>query len=186
MWLSILGSKSENVEDHFPSRFDILCFLMAKGWDTHHNILFNLFLSWMKIVKHYCLKWFQEHLLVAKIFAFFFLQKFIRKLSQRIDCINDNMKIFMASNPCEMLSKGSPNTLPLESYSVHVKWGNLNNFLKAEFLGAIFISKLLSWDPAEVFNKVNDCIWIKLLTLQENSFDLIGIYLLGNDGWISH
>lgn len=77
---------------------------MTKGWNAHYNILFDLFLSWVKIVKHDGLKWLQEHLLIAEVFALFFLQEFVWELSQRVDGIDDDMEIFVTSYPSKMLA----------------------------------------------------------------------------------
>ena len=74
----------------------------------------------MQIVQHDCFEWLQEYFLVAKVFAFFFFQELVSQLSQRVDCVNNYVQVFVRTNPSEMLCQSAPDVLPLEPYSIHV------------------------------------------------------------------
>jgi hypothetical protein len=41
-------------------------------------------------------------------------------LSQRVDCVNNYVQVFVGTNPSEMLCQSAPDILPLESNSIHV------------------------------------------------------------------
>ena len=120
MGFSVLCSKTEDVEYDLPARSDEFGLLVAKSCDAHHDVFFDFFLSGGQIVQHDRLEGFQEHLLVAEVLALFLFQEFRGKLSKRVDRISHNMEIFVRANPGEVLSKGAPDALPLEPYSVHV------------------------------------------------------------------
>lgn len=92
----------------------------------------------------------------------------------------------MGTNPSKVLSESPPDTLPLETHTVHVQRGHLYELLKTKLLWAVFVSQLLPRNPAKVFNKVNNCISVKSLALKEDGLDLICVDLLGDDGRVSH
>jgi hypothetical protein len=119
----------------------------------------------VQVIQHNCLEWLQEHLLVAEVLSLFFLEELVSKLSKRINCVNDNMQVLVRAYPGKVLSEGTPDALPLETYTIHVQRGNLNEFLKAELLWAVFIGQLLFRNPAKIFDEVDDRISVESLAL---------------------
>jgi hypothetical protein len=53
------------------------------------------------------------------------------------------MQILAGAHPGEMLTESKPNTLPLETNTVHVERSHFHQLLKTKLLWAIFIGKLL-------------------------------------------
>lgn len=183
--LSVLSSECKDIENDFPSRLYKLGLLVTECCHAHDNIFLYFFLARVKIIQHYCFEWFQKHFLIAEILSLLFFQEFIRQLPQRINSVDHDVQILARTHPCEMLPKSSPNTLPLETNTVHVQRGYLDQLLKAELLWAVFIGKLLFRDPAKIFDEVDNCISVKSLTLEEDSFDLICVNLLSDDGRVT-
>lgn len=143
MSLGILGSKCEDVEDYFPARLDELGLLVTKSCHAHDNILLDLLLARVQVVQHYSLKWFKEHLLVTEVSSLFLFQELVCELTERVNGVDDYMKVLVGANPSEMFSKGAPNTLPLETYPIHIERCYLNKLLETELLRAVFIGELL-------------------------------------------
>jgi hypothetical protein len=98
--------------------------------------------------------------LVAEILSLFFLKELGGKLSEGVNCVSDNVEIFVRANPGEVFTDCSPDALPLESYSVHVERSYFNQLLEAELLWTIFISKLFSGSSAKIFDEIDDSIRI--------------------------
>ena len=186
MVFCVLCCQGKNIEDDFPARLDELGFQKAELSCAHHNILLDFLLARVQIVEHNGLEWLQEHFLVAEVLTLFLLKELIRQLSQRIDGINYNIEVLVLANHGEMISKSAPNALPLESNSVHVQRGHFDKFLKAELLGTVLLRELVSGNLAEILDKVNDCVWIEPLTLQEDQLNLVCIDLLSYDLRIPH
>ena len=144
MSLSILSSKSEDVEDHLPSRLDEFGLLVTKSSHAHDDVLFDLLLARVQIIEHDSLKWFQEHLLVAEVSPLLLFKELISKLTQRVNGVDDNMEVLVGANPSEMFPKSAPNTLPLETYPIHIERCYLDKLLETKLLWAVFISELFS------------------------------------------
>jgi len=119
--LSVLSSECKDIENDFPSRLYKLGLLVTECRHTHDNIFLDFFLARMQIVQHDCFKWFQKHFLVAEILSLLFFQEFVRQLPQRIDSVDDHVQILAGPNPCEVFSESGPDTLPLETDTVHVQ-----------------------------------------------------------------
>jgi len=75
----------------------------------------------MQVVEHDCVERLQKYLLVAKILALLLLEELVCKLSQGVNGVDNHVKILVRSYPSEVLSKCSPDALPLETNSVHVQ-----------------------------------------------------------------
>jgi len=142
--LSVLGCEREDGEDHLPTRFDETGLLVAERCHAHDDVLLDFAVWRVQVVVHNGFKGFQEHFLVAEVFALLLLKEFVSKLAQGVKSIHNYVQVLVSSNPGEMFAEGPPDALPLEPNSVHIKRCNFYKFLKAELLWAVFICKLVS------------------------------------------
>ena len=97
----------------------------------------------MQVIQHDGFEWFQEHFLIAEVLSLFLLEELVCKLSERINGVDDNMQILVRAYPCKMLSKCTPDALPLETDTIHVQGGYFYELLKAKLLWAVLVCELV-------------------------------------------
>ena len=78
---TVLSCKSEDIDDHTPTRLDMRCLRATDISDTHDYVLLDLRSSG-QVMQHDLLKWLQEIFLEVKTGEFFLKEELVSKLPE--------------------------------------------------------------------------------------------------------